>query len=390
MADTKAMHTKVEELVSAMTLEEKAGQLCQYFCFGDMAYQVPRLADEAAKMEAAVSTGHVGSLLFVSKAQETNALQRRHMAASRLKIPLLFGFDVIHGFKTLFPVPLALAATWDTDLVTACQQVAAREARSVGIHWTFAPMVDIARDARWGRMVEGAGEDPHLGAAMAVAQVKGFQGEGVDAAYIIAGPKHFAGYGASLGGRDYDEVNLSDYELHNVYLPPFKAAIDAGAGNIMTAYMPLNGVPATANADLLTTILRTQWGFEGFVVSDANAAINLVQHGYSKDPVAAGVAALTAGLDLEMTTGTAAFATLPEAVQSGQLDEARVDQAVRRVLEAKFKLGLFDHYLVDEDAAARVLSDPRHRDLARTAAARCCVLLKNDGSLLPLKPAQAG
>jgi beta-glucosidase len=382
--DQNAVSAKVQALLSQMTLEEKAGQMRQYFCFGDQAYASPRLAAEAAKMEAAINTGMVGSLLFVSKAEQTNALQKRHLAASRLKIPLLFGFDVIHGFKTIFPVPLAMAASWDPDLATQCQAVAAKEARAVGIHWTFAPMVDIARDPRWGRIVEGAGEDPFLGAVMAVAQVKGFQGDGFGSKHVISGPKHFAGYGASLGGRDYDEVNLSDYELHNVYLTPFKAAVEAGAGNIMTAYMPLNGIPATANAHLFTDILRTNWGFKGFVVSDANAAINLVQHGFSKDATASAVAALSAGLDLEMTTGTSAYEHLVEAVQSGMIDEAALDQAVTRILEAKVKLGLLDSYLVDEAEAERILASPEHRELARSAAARCAVLLRNEGALLPL------
>lgn len=385
MTDHKA---RARDLLSQMTLEEKAGQVRQYFCFGEAAHRSERLAPEAVKMEAALATGTTGAVLFVAKPSEANAIQRRHLEASRLKIPLLFGFDVIHGFRTIFPVPIALASSWDPALIEACQAVAAREARAAGIHWTFAPMADIARDPRWGRIVEGAGEDPFLGSAVAAAQVRGFQGEALGSDSVIAGPKHFAGYGASLGGRDYDEVNLSEYELRNVYLPPFKAAIAAGARNIMTAYMPLNGIPATASRRLLTKILRDEWGFDGFVVSDANAAINLVTHGFSADPVEAATAALTAGLDLEMTTGTSAYEHLPEAVAAGRIDEATIDRAVLRVLEAKLAIGVFDRPFVDEDVARITLSDPAHRVLARRAAARTAILLRNKGGLLPLKSSQ--
>lgn len=385
--DTQSPKARARTLLAQMTLEEKAGQVRQYFCFGTAAEAVGPLAAEARLMEAALATGTLGSLLFVSKASETNALQRQHLEASRLKIPLVFGFDVIHGFRTIFPTPIAMAASFDPALVEACQGVAAREARAVGIHWTFAPMVDICRDPRWGRIVEGPGEDPYLGSVIAAAQVRGFQGTVLDGQHVLAGPKHFAGYGASLGGRDYDEVNLSDYELHNVYLPPFKAAIDAGARNLMTAYMPLNGVPATGNRHLLTTILRDQWGFDGFVVSDANAAINLVTHGFSASPVEAAVSALDAGLDLEMTTGTSAYAHLAQAVTDGLVAEAVLDQAVLRILEAKFELGLFEAPFVDEASAEAVLATPAHRELARTAAERSAVLLRNEGGLLPLGPA---
>lgn len=386
MADVP-QRDRAHELLSRMTLSEKAGQLRQYFCFGEAALRSERYAREARKMRAAVATGEVGAMLFVSKAAEVNALQREHLAASRLGIPLLFGFDVIHGFRTIFPVPIGLTASWDPDLARECQAVAAREARAVGIHWTFAPMVDIARDPRWGRMVEGAGEDPYLGSIMAAAQVRGFQGDNLVAGGVIAGPKHFAGYGAALGGRDYDEVNLSEYELRNVYLPPFKAALDAGAGNVMTAYMPLNGVPATGNRRLLTSILREEWKFDGFVVSDANAVVNLVTHGFSADNVGAAAAALNAGLDLEMTVGTSAFEHLPEAVERGLIDVEAVDRAVLRVLRAKERLGLFDRPLVDEKEAERVLSTPAHRDLARRAAVRSAVLLRNEVGLLPIDAA---
>lgn len=380
--DIRAQATK---LLAQMTLEEKAGQLRQYFCFGATALDNERLRHDAERMEAAVATGEVGAMLFLANAKDTNAWQRRHLEASRLKIPLLFGFDVVHGLRTIFPVPLALAASWDLSLVEECQAVAAREARAVGIHWTFAPMVDIARDSRWGRIVESAGEDPFLGSAMAVAHVRGFQGSGLGGSEsVIAGPKHFAGYGAALGGRDYDEVNLSDYELHNLYLPPFKAAIDAGCGNIMTAYMPLNGVPATANRWLLTEVLRDDWGFEGFVVSDANAGVNLTVHGLSSDAQDAAVRSLSAGLDLEMVTGAAAYDQLPAAVRAGLISEADLDRSTLRVLEAKLRIGLFEHPLVDEQAAEAVLADPVHREVAQRSATRSVVLLKNENGLLPL------
>src|SRR3954452_22276127 len=251
-------------------------------------------------VEEALGRGEVGSLLFVTDPAEVNRLQRLAIEGNRHGIPALFGFDVVHGLRTIMPVPIAMAASWDPVAIEQGQVVAAREARAVGIHWAFAPMVDIARDPRWGRIVEGAGEDPYLGSAVAVAQVRGFQGEHLGSAErIIAGPKHFAGYGAALGGRDYDEVNLSDSELWNVYLPPFREAVDAGAGNIMTAYMDLNGVPASGNRWLFTDVLRGLWGFDGFVVSDAQAVRSLRTHGFAADLTDAGARALAAGVDME-------------------------------------------------------------------------------------------
>ena len=298
---------------------------------------------------------------------------------------MLFGFDVIHGLRTILPVPIAMAASWDPQTVERGQSVAAREARAVGIHWTFAPMVDIARDPRWGRIIEGAGEDPYLGAAVAVAQVRGFQGREVGANDgVIAGPKHFAGYGGALGGRDYDEVNLSDSELWNVYLPPFKAAVEAGAGNVMTAYMDLNGIPAAGSRWLFTEVLRDTWGFKGFVVSDANVVRSLVTHGFAADLIDAAARAVNAGVDVEMAVADPAYAHLPEALESGAASEQAVDASVRRVLEAKVRMGLFDTPYVDEDHAREVLADPAHREVARVAAQRSAVLLRNEGGLLPL------
>lgn len=371
---------RVEELLSAMTLAEKAGQLTQYF-------YMPEEGEQPREVERALARGGAGSLLFVSKAEETNRLQRLTIEGNRLGIPAIFGFDVIHGFRTILPVPIAMAASWDPETIERGQAVAAREARAVGIHWTFAPMVDIARDPRWGRIVEGAGEDPYLGATVAAAQVRGFQGGQLgEPERVIAGPKHFAGYGAALGGRDYDEVNLSDSEFWNVYLPPFRAAVEGGAGNVMTAYMDLNGVPATGNAWLLDDVLRGELGFEGFLVSDANAVLNLVTHGFAEDLADAAARAVKVGLDLEMAITGPAYAHLEEAVNAGTVSEEVVDACVRRVLAAKLQLGLFDQPYVDEERARSVLADPAHREVARVAAQRATVLLRNEGGLLPLSP----
>ncbi|GIJ73157.1 glycoside hydrolase family 3 N-terminal domain-containing protein [Virgisporangium ochraceum] len=370
----------IEELLGRMTPAEKAGQLTQYFYFtlpdtGDTepAPGVDR-EEQPHAVEAALARGGAGSLLFVTDPAETNRLQR--LALEGGGVPLLFGFDVIHGLRTIFPVPIAMAASWDTDLIERGQAVAAREARAVGIHLTFAPMVDIARDPRWGRIIEGAGEDPFLGAAVAAAQVRGFQRD------LIAGPKHFAGYGAAVGGRDYDEANISEYELWNVYFEPFRAAVEAGAGNIMTAYMDLNGVPASGSHWLFTTVLRDTWGFRGFVVSDANAVRNLVTHGFAKDLPDAAARAVTAGVDLEMAISDPAYDHLPDTDVPADV----IDTAVRRILEAKQRLGLFDNPYVDEDLARVTLADPAHREAAREAAQRSAVLLRNEGGLLPLAP----
>jgi beta-glucosidase len=387
---------RVEELLSRMTPAEKAGQLTQYFYFrlppGAPGPVLDIDPDEQPRMvESQLAQGVVGSLLFVTDPAEINRLQRLAVEGNRFGIPALFGFDVIHGLRTVFPVPIAMAASWDPETIEAGQVVAAREARAVGIHWAFAPMVDIARDPRWGRIVEGAGEDPFLGAVVAAAQVRGFQGPELGTPErVIAGPKHFAGYGYALGGRDYDEVNVSDSELWNVVLPPFAAAIEAGAGNVMTAYMGLNGIPATGNRWLFADVLRGALGFEGFVVSDANAVRNLLTHGFAADLTDAGARAVDAGVDLEMAISDPAYAHLPEALESGATDVEAVDACVRRVLEAKIRMGLFDEPYVDEDRAREVLADPAHRDVARVAAERSAVLLRNEGGLLPLDAGALG
>ena len=387
----KTIQSQVDELIAQMTPAEKAGQLTQYFYFRlpAGAEAAPALDFDAGRqpemVESALREGGAGSLLFVTDPAETNRLQRLAVEGNRLGIPLLFGFDVIHGLRTILPVPIAMAASWDPETIERGQSVAAREARAVGIHWTFAPMVDIARDPRWGRIIEGAGEDPYLGAAVAVAQVRGFQGgERPAPDRIIAGPKHFAGYGSALGGRDYDEVNLSDSELWNVYFPPFKAAVEAGAGNVMTAYMDLNGIPAAGNRWLFTEVLRDTWNFEGFVVSDANAVRNLVTHGFAADRSDAAARAVNAGVDMEMAVFDPAYAHLPEALEAGAASAQALDASVRRVLAAKIAMGLFDAPYVDEDRARAVLADPAHRDVARLAAERSAVLLRNEAGLLPL------
>ena len=396
-SDEAAIRARVETLLADMSVAEKAGQLTQYFYFGGLPDTgagppgAPAPGQQAAAVEAAASRSGVGALLFVTDPAEANRLQRMVVEGNRHGIPALFGFDVIHGLRTIFPVPIAMAASWDPDLIERGQAVAAREARAVGIHWTFAPMVDIARDPRWGRIVEGAGEDPVLGAAVAAAQVRGFQGDRIGAAdRVIAGPKHFAGYGAATGGRDYDEVNLSDAELWNVHFPPFAAAVAAGAGNVMTAYMDLNGIPATGNRWLVGDVLRDLWGFSGFVVSDANAVRNLLTHGFAADLPDAGTRALNAGVDLEMAIADPAYDHLPDVVATGDVDEGTLDTGVRRILEAKLRMGLFERPYVDEARAGEVLADPAHRQVARVAAQRSAVLLRNEGGLLPLDADAAG
>lgn len=374
----QAIRARADALIARMTPEEKAAQLSQYF------YAQSTPSANGAALAALETTG-VGSLYLLSDPVEINRLQRIALEKSRLKIPVMFAYDVIHGMRTAFPVPLGMAASWDPALVEQGQAVAAKEARASGVNWTLAPMVDIARDPRWGRMVEGAGEDPYLGSAMAAAQVRGFQGAYVGAPdHVLSGPKHFAGYGAAIGGRDYDEADISDADLWNIYLPPFKAAVDAGAGNIMSAYMPLNGVPGAGNHWLLTTVLRDTWGFKGFVVTDADGVNSLPVHGLATDKADAAVRALQAGADLEMTSTTPAVAALPQALKEGRITQETLDQAVRRVLEAKIRLGLFEHPFVDEKTSEAILNDPVHLAAARVAAERASVLLRNDAGLLPL------
>ena len=369
-------HRRAEALLKQMTVEEKVGQMNQA---AGMA--IPGMGTE--KPEIGIVKGQVGSVLWLIDVKEMNRLQHLAVEKSRLHIPLIFGFDVIHGYRTVFPVPLAMASSWDPSVEEAVQHYAAKDARTAGIQWTFTPMVDIARDARWGRIVEGAGEDPYLGAAMAAAQVRGFQGESVGPESVLACVKHFAGYGASEGGRDYDSSYIPEVLLRNVYLVPFHAAEMAGAGSFMSAYMDLNDVPATGNRWLLHDVLRQEWGFKGFVVSDAFAAASLQTHGYARDPEDAAYKAFTAGLNMDMASQTYIH-NLPKLVAAGKLTEAQLDEAVLPILEAKYQLGLFDSPYIDESAVETVLSRPEGLALDRKVAARSMVLLKNDNHTLPL------
>ena len=375
-ATDQAVDARVEKLLQQMTLDEKIGQLNQ---LGGIDF-IP----DAVKIDQRVRLGQAGSILWLSEPKAINQLQKIAVEESRLHIPLIFGLDVIHGFKTIFPMPLALASSWDPALVERVQAAAAREARANGIQWTFAPMVDIARDVRWGRMVEGAGEDPFLGAAIARAQVKGFQGDDLSRPdKVLACAKHFAGYGAAVGGRDYDSSFIPDSDLYNVYLPPFHAAQQAGVATFMSAYMDLNDVPATGNRFLLQDVLRKQWGFQGFVVSDANAVADLTTHGFAHDASDAAYRGFNAGVDMDMASRTY-LTHLAALVKSGNIDVATIDASVRRILAAKVRLGLFENPYADEARLDAVVKDPAQRELARDAARRTIVLLRN-GKLLPLK-----
>ena len=371
------VNRRVEALLHQMTLQEKIGQLTQLS--GNLA------SAAGAQTPARIRQGLGGSVLWLNDPAAINRLQHMAVDESRLHIPLLFGYDVIHGFHTTFPVPLAMAASWDPALVEQEQSAAAQEASAVGIRWTFAPMVDIARDARWGRIVEGAGEDPYLGAAMARAQVRGFQGPYLGSAgHMLACAKHFAGYGAAEGGRDYDSSYVPEERLRNVYFPPFHAALEAGVGSFMSSYMDLNDVPASGNSFLLHDVLRRDWGFAGFVVSDAFAVRNLVTHGFARDPADAAYRALTAGVNMDMASATY-LANLPALVQEGKIPQATIDAAVRPILAAKIRLGLFEHPYADLARVQQVLNAPQHLQLARVAAQRTLVLLRNENGLLPLR-----
>jgi beta-glucosidase len=364
----------IDALIAKMTLEEKIGQMSQ----------VSYKDTDPALRDVLIRKGQAGSFLFITDPVEINRLQHIAVDESRLHIPLLFGFDVIHGFRTIYPIPLALASSWDPALVEQVQANAAREASASGIRWTFAPMVDIARDPRWGRVMEGAGEDPFLGSRIAEAQVRGFQGVTLGAPdRILACVKHFAGYGAAAGGRDYDQADISDEQLHNVYLPPFHAAEEAGAATFMAAYMDLNGVPASGNRFLLHDILRDDWHFKGFVVSDWETIPNLVTHGFASDLADAAARAVNAGVDMEMTSHVYRD-NLASEVKNGTVSVATIDHSVRAILEAKYKLGLFANPYTDLTRAPRELLSADQRNEARIAAERSAVLLRNESRTLPL------
>jgi beta-glucosidase len=372
-----------QELLRQMSLEEKIAQLSQL-----PGMPIPEFKEQVGSMEDVIRQYGAGSVLWVSDPKEINRLQHIAVDESRLHIPILFGLDVIHGYHTIFPAPIAMASSWDPKLVESTQTIAAREARAGGISWTFAPMLDIARDARWGRMVEGAGEDPYLGAAMARAQVAGFQGTQTGSLdRVLACAKHFAGYGAPDGGRDYDSSYIPEEQMWNTYLVPFKAALDAGVGTFMSAYMDLNDVPATGNRWLLHDVLRDTWHYGGFVVSDANAVHSLITHGYARDGQDAAMKAFSAGLDMDMASGTY-LKYLADEVKQGRVSMQQIDDAVLPILEAKIRLGLFAHPFVDEGQIPQVLNAPESQEMARAAVERSVVLLRNQQALLPLHKRQ--
>ncbi|MGH9529024.1 MAG: glycoside hydrolase family 3 N-terminal domain-containing protein, partial [Terriglobales bacterium] len=372
-----AIESRIDHLLKRMTVEEKAGQLAQYD------------TDSPQNLDL-VRQGRAGSLFNVTGADRTNAAQKFAVEKSRLKIPLLFGLDVIHGYRTIFPVPIASAGSFDLDLIQQAERVAAREASADGIKWVFAPMVDIARDPRWGRIVEGAGEDPYLGSMVAAARVRGFQGSNLaDPQSVIACAKHFVAYGAVEGGREYNTVDISEELLREVYLPPFHAAIEAGTGTIMAGFEDLNGVPATANHHTLTVILRGEWGFNGFVVSDYTSVHELIAHGIARDSSEAVRKAISAGVDMDMAGGD--FGTqLPALVKSGAVPMSVLDEAVRRVLRIKFQAGLFDNPYTDPRRAHDDILSPANLEVERKLAQESIVLLKNQNNLLPLDPNMLG
>ncbi len=372
--------TRATSLMAQMTADEKIGQLNQLFYFTE---PIAGLTADTTSYEDRIRHGQIGSLLFVTDPKVINRLQGIAVKETRLHVPILFGFDVIHGFDTEFPVPIGVAASWDPELARAGQAVAAEEAEHAGIRWAFAPMLDIARDPRWGRISEGAGEDPYLGAAMARAQVLGFQGTAAAPHPFMATIKHFAGYGAAEGGRDYDASYIPEEQMRNVYLPPFKAGVDAGASTVMSAYMDLNDVPATGNAHLLRDILRDEWHFNGFVVSDANAVGDLVTHGFAKDGQDAAARASAAGVNMDM--GSRTYLDHMKALLDSQaINATQLDALVRPILVAKFRMGLFEHPYADATDGTHAEMLAKHRMEARRAATRTAVLLRNEGSLLPL------
>ena len=387
---------KIDDLLSRMTLLEKAGQMTQlgpsivggFDIEAFMENPDPDFFKNAKRdfHEDWIKEGLVGSYLGMFGAEDINRLQHIAVEESRLGIPLIFGLDVIHGFRTIFPIPLAEACSWEPELAKQSAEIAAREASAAGVHWTFAPMVDIARDARWGRIAEGSGEDTYLGSRMAAARVEGFQGEDfANPERLVACVKHYIAYGGALAGRDYNTVEIALQTLHEIYLPPFEAAVRAGVGTLMSAFNDLNGVPTSANRYTLTDVLRGQLGFNGMVVSDSNSIGELVNHGYAADRKEAGKKAVMAGVDMDMVTESYRY-DIPELVKEGTIPEAVVDEAVRRILRIKFLLGLFDHpFRTTPEKEAMSMLLPEHLKAAREVARRSIVLLKNENETLPLK-----
>src|SRR5436853_664602 len=370
---------RINALLAQMTLEEKLGQLQILDGEADGKYRPEHLE--------MIRKGRLGSTLNVPGAKLTNELQRIAVEQSRLKIPILFGFDVIHGYRTIFPISLGEAASWDTAAVERGASVAAAESAAAGVRWTFAPMLDIARDARWGRISEGAGEDTYLGAAMARARVMGFQGKDYsDPSKVVACAKHWVTYGAAESGRDYNTTDVSEWTLREVYFPPFKAALDAGVGTFMSAFNDLNGVPTSANPFTLTKVLRDEWKFDGFVVSDYESVRELLNHGIAANEADAARQALTAGVDMEMVSRLY-NKHVAELLRAGKVSMQTIDEAVRRILRIKFRLGLFEHPYTDEAREATVIFNTQNLAAAREVAARSMVLLKNEREVLPLNKA---
>ncbi len=378
-AQTRApgVERRINALLARMTLAEKLGQLQQLDGEANGNYRPEHL--ELARK------GLLGSTLNVRGVARVNELQRAAVEGSRLKIPLLFGFDVIHGYRTIFPIPLGEASSWDAAVVERAASIAAREAASSGVRWTFAPMVDIARDARWGRIAEGAGEDPYLGAQLARARVRGFQGADYSQPdRIIACAKHWVAYGAAEAGRDYNTTDVSETTLREIYFPPFKAAVDAGVGTFMSAFNDLNGVPTSANPFTLTKVLRQEWKFDGFVVSDYESVKELMKHGVAANEAEAARAALNAGVEMEMVSRLY-NKHAPQLIREGKLSIVRLDEAVRRILRIKFRLGLFENPYSEATRESAAMMNREHLAAAREVAARSMVLLKNEGNVLPIE-----
>lgn len=379
------LEKKVDSVLALMTLQEKIGQLNQYNGSWDVT-GTPSDIDNKTKLDK-LKNGEVGSMLNVLTAEATREAQSIVMEHSRLKIPLIFGYDVIHGYKTMFPTPLGESASWDLEAMKKSAQIAAKEAAASGLHWTFAPMIDVSRDARWGRIMEGSGEDPYLASVIGVARVQGFQGEDLSNPYTIAAcAKHFAGYGFAEAGRDYNTVNIGEHELHNAILPPFKAASKAGVATFMNAFNEIDGVPATASSYLQRTLLKEKWGFDGFVVSDWGSIAELIPHGLAKDKLQAADIAIHAGSDMDME-GRVYEDGLKTLVETNKLDVALIDDAVKRVLRVKFRLGLFEDPFRYSDTSREkneVLTK-EHLAISRDVAKKSIVLLKNESGILPLK-----
>jgi len=381
-AQHKSLEQRVDSVIRLMTLDEKVGQMNQYN--GPWAATGPLTNDD--NLLTQIKEGKVGSMLNVTGVARTRELQGLAMQ-TRLKIPLLFGQDIIHGYRTTFPIPLAEAASWDLEAIEQSARIAAIEASAAGVHWTFAPMVDIARDPRWGRVMEGAGEDPYLGSLIAKARVKGFQGKGLgNTDAVMACAKHFAAYGAAVGGRDYNSVDMSLRQLHEVYLPPFKAALDAGAATFMNSFNDLNGIPATANKYLQRDILKGEWKFKGFVVSDWGSVGEMINHGYAKDNKDASMLATNAGSDMDMESRSN-IQNLAQLVKEGKVKMSVVDDAVRRILRKKFEMGLFDdpYKFCNEAREKEQWNNAAHLGAEKDMAQKSIVLLKNEKQLLPLK-----